>query len=155
MKTTYFFILTLLLINSAFSQSTTIPSHQNCLIEKINNSNGNDALDVKANKFLKKNQILVYFYIGQSDTLSLILNDSLVNKHFIEVNPNRTGDNPDYVVKLDTKNKHNSLLVYFEKDKSSFKISINRKYKIYAIVYRTGVWENCFYVEKRKFFRFS
>ena len=155
MKKNNLFILSFFLINSAISQVDTLQYHQVCATIKKNNKSGKDVLDVTANKFLKPGQVYIYFHISKSDTLSIAINDSLVKKYYVNVQPDRTGDNPDYFIKLNTKSKKDTLTIYFEKGKCFFKIPIDKKYRIYGVVYKTGVWQECIYVEKKKYFRFS
>ena len=126
-----------------------------CGTIRKNNSRGKDALDVKASNFLHANEVYIYFYIAKSDTLSLFLNDSLIKKSFINVFSDRTGDSPDYLIKFNVKSKMDTLTLYFDNDKSFFKIPIKRKYKVYGIAYKTGVWKDCIYVEMRKYYRFQ
>ena len=141
--------------NFVSGQLNTSLYHKDCLIIKKNISKRKDVLDVKADRFLEKDQVFIYFHLEKSDTLNILLNDSFFKKKYVNVLPDRTGDNPDFSIKLDIKNKAISLTVYFEKGKSFFRIKIDKKYRVYGIIYHTGMWPNCIYIEKRKYFRFS
>ena len=148
-------IVSFLIAKSTLAQIDTSLYHQDCLSVKKNVSKKKDALDVGADKFLEKGQIFVYFHLQKSDTLNVLINDSLIQRKYVNVLLDRTGDSPDFSIKLNIKNKASILTVYFERDKSFLRIKIDKKYRAYGVVYHTGVWENCIYIEKKKYFRFS
>ena len=149
-----FIIVSLLFAKSTLAQIDTSLYHKDCLSVKKNVSKKKDALDVAADKFLEKGQIFVYFHLQKSDTLNVFINDSLIQRKYVNVLLDRTGDSPDFSIKLNIKNKASILTVYFERDKSFLRIKIDKKYRVYGVVYHTGVWENCIYIEKKKYFRF-
>jgi hypothetical protein len=148
-------IVSFLFAKSTLAQIDTSLYHQDCLSVKKNVSKKKDALDVGADKFLEKGQIFVYFHLQKSDTLNVLINDSLIQRKYVNVLLDRTGDSPDFSIKLNIKNKASILTVYFERDKSFFRIKIDKRYRVYGVVYHTGGWENCIYIEKKKYFRFS
>jgi hypothetical protein len=150
-KNNYIVLLSLLIVNSAFAQRNSVQYHQICRTIKNNKDKGD--LEVSANRFVKSNQLYLSFYIGKSGSISVLLNDSVVKKYDVNVDANRTGDNPDYVIKVNIRSKKDILTVYFENEKSFFTIPIDRRYRVYEVVYQTGVWQGCVYIEKKKFFK--
>jgi hypothetical protein len=154
-KRTKLLLLSIVLFNSAICQVDTVQYRNTCLIVKKNNSGSKDALEIRADKFLQKDQVYLYFHLKQSDTLTILLNDSLVKKQYVSAPSERTGDYPDYFIKIDTRTNKDSLAVHFANEKSFFKIRMDKRYRVFGIVYKTGVWQECIYVEKKKYFRFS
>ena len=150
-----FIILSFLFADFSFAQIDKTLYHEDCLQINKSATKKKDALDVKADKFLEKGQILVYFHLKKSDTITILINDSLIQRKYVNVFMDRTGDNPDYSIKLNTNYKASVLTIYFENDKSFFRVKVDKKYRVYGIVYHTGVWENCIYVEKKEYYRFS
>ena len=150
-----FIIVSLLFAKPTLAQIDTSLYHKDCLLIKKNVSKKKDALDVADDKFLEKGQIFVYFHLQKSDTLNVLINDSLIQRKYVNVLFDRTGDSPDFAIKLDIENKLSTLTVYFERDKSFLRIKVDKKYRVYGVVYHTGFWENCIYIEKKKYFRFS
>lgn len=148
-------IVSLLFAKSTLAQIDTSLYHKDCLIIKKNVGKKKDALDVASAKFLEKGQIFVFFHLQKSDTLDVLINDSLIQRKFVNVSLDRTGDSPDFSIKLSINNKVSTLSVYFERDKSFLQIKVDKKYRVYGVVYHTGVWENCIYIEKKKHFRFN
>ncbi|HTE29417.1 MAG TPA: hypothetical protein VK666_03525 [Chryseolinea sp.] len=140
--------------NFALAQFDKTLYLEDCLLIKKVKIEKRDALDVKGQKFLDKDQVLVYFHLKKSDTLNILINDSSIQKRYVSVASDRTGDNPDFSIKLTIKGKPSFLTVYFENDKSFFKMKIDKKYRVLGVVYHTGAWENCIYIEKSKYFRF-
>src|SRR5436190_19463079 len=147
-----FIMVSLLFAKSILAQIDTSLYYKDCLSVKKNVSKKKDALDVAADKFLEKGQVFVYFHLQNSDTLNVLINDSLIQRKYVNVLLDRTGDSPDFSIKLNIKNKSSILTVYFERDKSFFRIKIDKKFCLYGVVCHTGVWENCIYMEKKKNF---
>ena len=117
--------------------------------EKVK-GHGQDALDVKANKILHKGQILVSFFMEQSDSISVIMNDSIVAKKNIAIIKDKTGDLPDYTVRVTTRKGANIISVLFEREKKYFSFKIDKRYRIYQVHF----WKDCFSIIKKKYFRY-
>lgn len=148
-------ILCLILPSYSVAQIDTGLFRKDCLILKNDPTSPKNVLDVSADKLLNKGQILIYFHLLSSDTIRIYIDDSIISKEYITVLPDRTGDKPDFYFKFGIPKKSQTLAVYFEKYKTYFRIPLSRKYKIYGIVYHTGIWGNCIFVEKKKYFHFN
>jgi hypothetical protein len=152
MKKRFLPLLFLFQICNLYGQQEGVKNYrEGCLY--INNiaGKGKDVLDVEAGKMLAPGEIYVYFHLEKEDSIRIELNDSTLIEKFITFPEGRSGDIPDFSIKVVRAKKKNNILLFFKKDKVFVKIPVKKRYQVYQV----SSWQNCIYVTMKKYYRFN